>query len=99
MNDQGKGILYNVDAVLRSKVELKVRVEIEKMFPGHGVFRGKIVSSGMVDSKLTQQCIQGPSVSPTQSCTRLMAQKKTLRRRRCGPLRIYLGHGSAHEHC
>jgi len=39
------GTLPNVDAVLRSSMEVKVGVEIDKFWPGHGICRGKVIST------------------------------------------------------
>lgn len=48
----GKGLLPNVDAVLRSSAKLEVGMEVEKMFSGFGVFRGQIIAVETVVSTL-----------------------------------------------
>lgn len=51
-NDGAKGVLPNVDAALRNTIQLQRGVEVEKLFPGFGVFRGQIESSDTVESTL-----------------------------------------------
>lgn len=46
------GCLPNVQALLRSRMELKAGVQITKDFPPHGSFDGSIISSSRVNSTL-----------------------------------------------
>ena len=49
---RGKGLLVNVDAVLRRCAKLEVGLVLEKMFAGHGFFRGRVVGIELIDSTL-----------------------------------------------
>jgi hypothetical protein len=48
---RGQGLLANVDAVLRRCAKLEVGLVLEKMFAGHGFFRGRVVIE-LIDSTL-----------------------------------------------
>ena len=45
-------MLPNVDAVLRQQMELKMGVEIEEYFDGHGTAVGTLDKKEMVESEL-----------------------------------------------